>query len=206
MPIDGVNIPSLVTDLTSRYTRIALPTPPPRALEPFLMAVLKGAGDYRAVTRELEKVLREAKTIRRAFDRLARKDGPKSPLEDYALPTEWISILEQPGRISSFFEAATVAIGAELHPKEAVVVMDQAVMKTFEDLKNQGIVVPYDDTKKAISDVDPSFYNHVLSILNDNIRKYVKKTDLPIKKFNIKEFYRKVALEIYQDKTNKPFM
>ena len=48
--------------------------PPIQALEPFLLAVLKWAGDYRDVTRELEKVLSRAKTIRRAFARLPKKD------------------------------------------------------------------------------------------------------------------------------------
>lgn len=204
MPINEVNIPSIVTDLTSRYARISLPTPPPRALEPFLLAVLKGAGDYRAVKRELEKVLREAKTIRRAFDRLTRKDGPKSPLEDYALPTEWISILEQPGRISSFIEAATDVLGAELHPTEATLVAEHAIKETIEEIKVQGITSRFDDSKNAIFDVDPSLYDYVIHILHDNIRRIVKKVDLPVRKFNVKELYRKISVEMIQNRTKTP--
>lgn len=201
MPIDGIPISSLVNDLTSRYTRISLPTPPPRALEPFLLAVLKGAGDYRAVTRELEKVLREAKTIRRAFDRLARKDGPKSPLEDYALPTEWILIFEQPGRISSFVEAATVVLGSEFYLREAEIISEETIKITMEEMRRLGLVGQYAPLKKAVIDIAPSFHDHVLVILHDNIRKNVKMVDLPVRKFNIKELYRKVALEMILDKS-----
>jgi len=195
-----------VTDMASRYSRISLTVPPNRALEPFLRAVLKGAGDFRAVTRELEKVLREAKIIRRAFDSLSSKDDSPSPLADFTMPHEWFALFEQPGKISSFVEAITDALGAELYPKETETVSDQAIEETIDDLKKQGIVGRYDDIKKAIIDVDPSFHDLVLSILHDNIRKSVKKLDLPVKKFNLKELYRKVALEMIQDKANGPFI
>jgi DNA-binding MarR family transcriptional regulator len=200
MPVEGVDIPSIVTNLTSRYARISLPIPPHRALEPFLLAVLKGAGDYRAVTRELEKVFREAKIIRRASERLARKDGSTSPLEDYTLPTEWILIFEQPGRISSFVEAVSVALGSEHHPKEAEWVADEAIKMTITELNNQSIVSRYDASKKVIMDIAPSLHNHVYAILYKSIRQNVKNVDLPVRKFNIKAMYRKVGLEIVQNK------
>lgn len=198
--IDGMELMKAVTDMASRYSRISLPLPPTRALEPFLLAVLKGAGDYRAVTRELEKVLREAKAIRGAFDRLSSKGGFPIPLAGFTMPHEWFSLFEQPGKISSFVEAITDALGAELHPKEAESVTDQAIEKTLEELRNQGIAGRYDPLEKAMIDISPSFHDLALSILHDNIRKYVKKVDLPVRKFNVKELYRKVALEMVQDK------
>lgn len=202
--IDAMDLTNAVTGMISRYSRVSLPLPPIRALEPFLLAVLKEAGDYRAVTRELEKVLREAKAIRRAFDRLSSKDGFPNPLAEFTMPHEWLALFEQPGKISTFVEAVTDALGAELHPKEAKSVSDQAIEETIDDLKNQGIFGRYDTIKIAIIDVDPSFHDLVLSILHDNIRKYAMKVDLPVKKFNIKELYRKVALEMYQDQSNGP--
>lgn len=200
LSIEGEKFPSLVTDLTSRYTRLSLPIPPPRALDPFLLAVLKGAGDYRAVTRELEKALREAKVIRSASDRLACKACIQSPLEDFTIPHEWIAVFEQRGRISAFAEAVTVALGSEHHPKEAEWVADEAIKMTIAELNNQGILSRYDASKKVIMDIDPSLHNYVHAILNNSIRENAKNVDLPVRKFNIKAMYRKVGLEIVQNK------
>lgn len=195
MPINGVSLPSLVTDLTSRYARISLSIPPHRALEPFLLAVLKGAGDYRAVTRELDKALREAKTIRRAFDRLPRKEGSKSPLEDYTLPAEWISIFELPG-ISSFVEAVTVSLGSELHPKEAEWVADEAIEEAILELMTEGILLNRDRSIKYLLNVQPTYYALATSIIEGNIQKNAKRTEVPIRKVNIKKLYRTIAWEI----------
>lgn len=202
MTLEGINIPSLVTDLTSHYARISLPTPPRLAIEPFLLAVLKGGGDYRAIIRELEKSFREAKTVRRAFKRLACKDGLKSPLEDYALPTEWISVFEQPGRILSFVEAVTVAIGSEFYFREAEMISEETIKITMEELRSQGLVDQYDSSKKAVIDIAPSFHDQVLAIIHHNIHKCVKMVDLPVRKYNTKDLYQKIKWEIIQNKNH----
>jgi hypothetical protein len=196
MTIEGIDLADTVADMTSRYSGLALPCPPPKALEPMILAVLHGCSDVRTVNRELGKAIRQALAVRRVLDGLPPGAADERALTEFCLPPEWLALLESQGGISAFAEAVTQALGGELHPKEAGEVASKAIEETLTRLRAEGIAAQYDTEKGLLSGLGSVGQERVALILRSYVWEFARKSDLPVRKFTARGLYGKAALEM----------
>jgi DNA-binding transcriptional ArsR family regulator len=204
MTIEGIDLTGIVTDTASLYSGLPLHCPPPQALEPLTLAVLRGGGDFRAADRELGKAIREALATRRVLDRLPLGTSNRSALTDFCLPIEWLAFLEAHGE--ALVEAATQALGGELHPKEGDdEVAGRAIEETLGCLRAEGIAAQRDAEKGFLTGLDSADRDRVGLILRANIWEHAKKAELPVRKFYVKGMYRSAAGAVMRSGIGSPY-
>jgi hypothetical protein len=143
------------------------------------LAVLHGGGDFRAAYRELGKAIREAFAVRRVLDGLPPGDANERALAEPCLPPKWLALLDEQGGITTFIEAATQALGGELHTKEASEVADKVIEETIERLRAEGIAAQYDAAKGLLYGLGPVDHERVGLILRSYVRELARQSPSP---------------------------